>query len=114
MNHPSTAGTRAASVRALGSAQGALEMELNHTLSALDLGAKFECHVEHDAIDLAPSARVVSSEHEQDGALARSPDQMLDLHPALAAGEPATGSGAITSGVGRSLDSHIQLDLNGK
>lgn len=75
--------------------QNVVQVDLNHTLTSADLGAKFECHVEHEAIE-QPTARVVSpinngiseqvaqigsqnAQHLNNHQMLH--DSMLDLHP---------------------------------
>lgn len=95
----------------------AIEIELNHTLSHADLGARFECHVEHEAIDLQPMARIVNSDFptrslstSKTHSLA-SIDSSLDLHPARDLAREETPSNFDLNP--RSLlDSYIQIDLN--
>lgn len=92
-------------VRSLNGA-GAVEVELNHTLTSADLGAKFECHLEHEALEQQQSSFVLNSNQQPDIIMSASSsssssssspsnrmlttsthdadaDSMLDLHPAL-------------------------------
>lgn len=87
--------------------QSVVQVDLNHTLTSADLGAKFECHVEHEAIEQQPTARVVSSANngisEQvatQTATSQSAqhnnrqmlhDSMLDLHPSQSQSESSSG-----------------------
>lgn len=120
----------------LGQQAGSLvQVELNHTLTSADLGAKFECHVEHEALEQqAPRVVVLNSGGQQQQASAGSElDQMLDLHPArvhpqlngeladetgasaLAGAEQLASSGSLSlTRPAKSLDAHVYVDLNGK
>lgn len=82
-----------------------VQVDLNHTLTSFDLGARFECHVEHEAME--QPARVLG---EAPSSVNRTADAMLDLHPSRPA---EVDSSPDTSG-GKSLDSHVFVDLNGK
>lgn len=89
----------------------ALEVHLNHTLSSADLGAKFECHVEHEALD-EPPARLVPATRQPE-----QPDSLLDLHPSrppLEAEFGGGGGGETAASSRQSLDAHVFVDLNGK
>lgn len=105
-----------------------VQVELNHTLTSADLGAKFECHIEHDAIEQA-SARVVSNELSDPSAAGtrrQLDDALLDLHPArsgelmasLAEGHQQLDGSASADSLqlerSKSLDAHVLVDLNGK
>lgn len=85
-----------------------LEVYLNHTLTSADLGAKFECHVEHEAIE-RQSARVLSPPIEIPASSRAEDDSMLDLHPSSSLSiqrrDPEEQ---------HSLDSHVYVELNGK
>lgn len=101
------------------SAGGPVEVVLNYTLTSVDLGAKFECHIEHEAIE-RPSARLVVGQNELDAG-GRTPiegpvDAMLDLHPSRSQVEPAANNLArpLPPVSSKSLDSHVVIDLNGK
>lgn len=87
--------------------QNRVEVYLNHSLTSSDLGAKFECHVDHDAIE-RPSARV----HESPAPSQGRADSMLDLHPSGSVARNDEQAGADDQQ--RSLDSHVFVDLNGK
>jgi len=100
-----------------------VQVPLNHTLQASDLGARFECHVEHEALEhLIPAARQLQAAGSgaaattvagvAAGAKGEQQDALLELHPAqqqqrLGGGSPETRSG-------EALDAHIVVDLNGK
>jgi hypothetical protein len=120
---------------AAGAEQPAVEVALNHTLTSADLGAKFECHVEHEALEsLRPAARIISASSssgnnnnnaQRHSMAAGQPDALLDLHPAAAidrrdesaAGEPADegqAAGQSVQATTPSLDAHVMIDLNGK
>jgi len=89
-----------------------VRVDLNHTLTSADLGAKFECHVEHEAIE-QPSARVVVSGNEQ--ANVRQADATLDLHPSRQPVDEEQDDAASALALrSRSLDSHVLVDLNGR
>lgn len=85
--------------------------QLNHTLTSSDLGAKFECHVEHEALEmLRPQARIISPTHPP--ALQQQRDALLDLHPAASNTQQQLAQQEET--MAQSLDSHVIIDLNGK
>lgn len=112
-----------------------VEVHLNHTLSSSDLGAKFECHVEHEAIE-QPSARIVNNELQNKAAASGLilHDSMLDLHPSKpiqsaasideptdtfadhdpSSMSPSSSSSSSSLSRSKSLDSHVYIDLNGK
>lgn len=82
--------------------QQLVEVHLNHTLSRADLGAKFECHVEHEALEESPIRLAPKP--------VQLPDSMLDLHPS----RPAQVDEQEDEGPKRSLDAHVFLDVNGE
>lgn len=115
-----------------GSSESSIELELNHTLSSNDLGAKFECHVEHEAIDLQSPVRIINS-HDNDneghskikGISPNVPDFMLDLHPArgLQTMNPMNTQNELigidsmnmninNNNIRSQFDSHVLIDLN--
>lgn len=96
------------------------ELDLNHTLTSADLGAKFECHIEHEAIDLQVAfagnnnnnnkpENTQSNNHNN-----LNDDSMLDLHPSTSNNNELSSSTTDESNgfdLRRQLDSHVQLDL---
>lgn len=117
------------------SSQNVVQVDLNHTLTSADLGAKFECHVEHEAIEQLPTARVVSSSNNNIASESGPPlataqshdsqmnlhDSLLDLHPSDQMSSEASTSlspsvllSQTTNSRSKSLDSHVIVDLNGK
>lgn len=92
-------------------AKNSVDVFLNHTLTNLDLGAKFECHIEHEAIERT-WARVVTVGEKL--AVDSTPDAMLDLHPADQLDSNAAETTRMATMTSKSLDSHVLVDLNGK
>lgn len=94
--------------------QPVVEVHLNHTLTSADLGAKFECHVEHEALDVEPRLiRTLSAKQPTD----QQPDSLLDLHPSRPAeqqGLQAEQQQLAIGGRAPALDAHVFIDLNGE
>lgn len=138
-----TTTTTAQQTRHLSSFQSVVQVDLNHTLTSADLGAKFECHVEHEAIEQQPTARAASSSSNSNHIqLDSGPpsaqshetlhDSMLDLHPSSRGLQLESNPGSLSDQVGsetslsgvllsqaansrsKSLDSHVFVDLNGE
>lgn len=121
--------------------QAAVETQLNHTLTRADLGAKFQCHVEHEALQQTPAARIVMPPQVRvpaqypaphgarrlDGGDDDTADAMLDLHPSIGVSREITSddivdgansigsmAAATTRGPSSTLDTQIGIELNGE
>lgn len=91
-----------------------IEVPLNHSLTSADLGAKFECHIEHEALEMhQPAARILNETpiHLKPGG--RRQDS-AESSEELTSGESATSGEESRSSRKSSLDSHVFIDLNGK
>lgn len=110
---PTPAATHAHPAHSLHGGSNELELDLNHTLSGADLGARFECHVEHEGLDLLAAAARGQARDEAASSLgaAGNNDALLDLHPSQNNDE---NRGVWAGGVEprRQLDAHVLLDLN--
>lgn len=105
-------------------AANSVEVLLDHVLTSSDLGAKFECHVEHEALEQQPAQ--VNSQQEDQPAVKQSTASSMDVGDSESAfsAQPfadfqdviSTSNRSINELMlpSRSLDSHVIVDLNGK
>ena len=96
--------------------QQVVEVLLNRTLEAGDLQSRFECHVEHEALEqLVPLARQLGANQQSQPTTTTttsSGDALLDLHPAANQVAPNAQPGVELRGESGALDAHVIVDLN--